>query len=163
MEKILKAVYNRPGLSKSLRLVSHLAGIFAFCLFLYVFICSALGSLLSAAKLCIIIGVSYVIVSLARKIINAKRPYEIYGFYESPPKEKNGVSFPSRHTFLVFAIATLCLPQAPLPSVILFILGGLLAVSRVLIGIHFIRDVLCGALLGIVSSLIGLFTLFPYI
>ncbi len=162
MEKILRTVYNRPRLSKALRLVSHLAGIFAFCLFLYVFICSALSSPLSAAKLCITLGVSYVIVSLARKIINAPRPYEIYSFYEAPPKEKKGVSFPSRHTFLVFAIATLCLPMYPLPSVILFILGGLLAVSRVLIGIHFIRDVLCGALLGVVSSLIGLFTLFPY-
>ncbi len=162
MEKLLKSVYKRPVLSKFLRLVSHLAGIFAFCLFLFVFIRLALHSPLSAAKLCIIIGASYVIVSLTRKIINAPRPYEIYDFYEAPPKEKKGVSFPSRHTFLVFAIATVCLPASPLPAIILFVLGVLLAVSRVLIGIHFIRDVLCGALLGVISSLVGLFTLFPY-
>ena len=36
-------------------------------------------------------------------------------------------------------------------------MGLALAASRVLLGIHFIRDVLCGALVGVISGLIGIF------
>lgn len=162
MVNLLKSIYKRPKLSRTLRLFSHLAGIFAFVLFLYVSVCAWISSPLSAVKLCVIIGLSYVIVSIFRKLINAPRPYEVYDFYVSVPKEKKGVSFPSRHTFLVFAIATVCFPAAALPAIILFVLGTVLAISRVLLGIHFVRDVLCGALLGVISSVIGLLTLFPY-
>lgn len=162
MEKILRAVYSRPALTKGLRLVSHLAGIFAFVLFSFVVITLAISGLLSAIKLCAIIALPYVVVSLVRRLINAPRPYELYDFYKAPPKQKSGVSFPSRHTFLVFAIAVACLPVLFVPSVILMVLGVMLAVSRVLIGIHFIRDVAAGALLGILSSVIGLATISPF-
>ena len=162
MEKILRAVNKRPALCRGLRLVSHFAGIFAFILFAFVFMLAVISSPLSAVKLCAIIGLSYVAVSLARRFINAPRPYEVYDFYESPPKDKKGVSFPSRHTFLVFAIATVCMPASAVPAIILLVLGVLLAVSRVLIGIHFIRDVVTGAMLGILSSVLGLLILNPF-
>ncbi len=160
MEKILKKVYNKKGLCRLLRLISHFAGIFAFFLFAAVFALTLLNSPLGAIKLCFILLISYILVSLFRRMVNAPRPYELYGFYERKPKDKIGVSFPSRHTFLVFAIATLCFPTLPALSLVLFALGILLALSRVLLGIHFIRDVVCGALLGIISSALGLLILF---
>ncbi len=163
MESVLLKVSNNRRLCKILRFVSHLAGILAFVLFLSTFILTLLSSPIGAVKLLIILGVSYALVSLFRKIINAPRPYELYSFYKVPPKSKFGVSFPSRHTFLVFAIGTLCFPLLPLPSVILLLFGVMQAISRVLLGIHFIRDVVCGAILGIISSIIGLLTLFPYL
>ena len=162
MEKILKYVYGRKRLSKALRLISHGAGFVAFWVFCFVATRTALLSPISALKLCAIIGLSYLIVSAARRFIDAPRPYETYGFYENAPKNKKGVSFPSRHTFLMFAIATAVFPSAPISASVLAALGLLLAVSRVLLGIHFIRDVLCGALLGIISSLLGLFILSPF-
>ena len=163
MESVLLKVNKNPRLCKLLRLVSHLAGILAFVLYLCVFIMTLLFSFFGALKLLIILGVSYVLVSIFRKKINAPRPYELYDFYELPPKSKRGVSFPSRHVFLVFAISTLCFPLLPLPSIILLLFAVMQAVSRVLLGIHFIRDVVCGALLGVLSSVIGLLVLFPYI
>lgn len=163
MESVLLKVNKKPRLCRLLRLVSHLAGILAFLLYLSVFIMTLLFSAFCALKLLIILGVSYVLVSIFRKKINAPRPYELYSFYEVPPKSKRGVSFPSRHVFLVFAISTLCFPLLPLPSLILLLFAVTQAVSRVLLGIHFIRDVVCGAILGVLSSVIGLLVLFPYI
>ena len=162
MEKLLRYVYERKKLSRTLRLVSHGAAFAAFLAFCFVVIRTALLSPLSAFKFCAIIGSSYVVVSAVRRFIDAPRPYEIYDFYENAPKSKEGVSFPSRHTFSIFAIATAVAPTAPIVATVLAILGLLLAVSRVLLGIHFIRDVLCGALLGIISSVIGLFILSPF-
>jgi len=41
----------------------------------------------------------------------------------------------------------------------LLLFGIVLAVSRVLLGIHFIRDVVCGAAVGVISGLVGIFFL----
>ena len=163
MESVLLKVNKKPRLCKFLRLISHLTGILAFILYLSTFVLTLLSSALGALKLLIILGVSYVLVSIFRKKINAPRPYELYDFYDLPPKSKRGVSFPSRHVFLVFAISTLCFPLLPLPSIIVRLFAVMQAVSRVLLGIHFIRDVVCGALLGVLSSVIGLLVMFPYI
>ena len=162
MEKLLKSVYKNKTLTAFLRILSHLASIFTFILFCFTTAAIATTSLVSALRFCVVIGAPYVIVSVARRMINAKRPYELYDFYETAPKNKTGVSFPSRHSFLIFAIATASLPISPVAASILFVLGVLLAISRVLTGIHFIRDVLAGALIGIFISLVGLFILSPF-
>ncbi len=162
MESLLKSIYKNRKLAKALRLVSHSAGIYAFFLFLYVCAHNLFISPMSSLKLCIILGSSYIAVSLVRKFIDAPRPYELYEFFDSAPKNKKGHSFPSRHTFLVFAIATLCAPFALIPALVLYLLALFLALSRVLLGIHFIRDVLAGALLGFVCSAIGLLIFRPF-
>ncbi len=162
MERILKRVYLNKPLFSFLRTLSHTASIFAALLFSLLVIKAFLISAVSALKLGAILGGAYIVVSIARWLIDAPRPYEIYDFYEVKPKNRKGLSFPSRHSFLVFAIATAALPAEPVLASILAVLGVFLAVSRVLSGIHFIRDVLTGALLGIISSLIGLLFLFPY-
>ncbi len=162
MEKILRTVYKNKKLLRALRTVSHLTGAFAFVLFSFVSLKTVVASPLGALKLSLILGSSYIIVSLARRFINAPRPYEVYDFYDIPPKDKQGHSFPSRHSFLVFAIAAISAPVAPISAGILAFFGILLATSRVLSGIHFIKDVLTGALLGIICSLIGLLILSPY-
>lgn len=101
-------------------------------------------------------AVPFVLVSLMRKVINAPRPYELLDFYLSAPKNKKGESFPSRHTFSIFLIATLCLPWRIYVAVTLAVLGVVLAVCRVLLGYHFVRDVAAGFLLGVISGVIGI-------
>ncbi len=162
MERILRAVYENKKLFRILRAISHLTSGFAFVLFCFITLRTLISSPIAALKLTAIIGGAYVVVSLARWLIDAPRPYEIYGFYDTPPKNRKGLSFPSRHSFLVFAIATVAAPTAPISAAFLAILGVLLAASRVLSGIHFIKDVTVGALSGIISSIIGLLILFPY-
>ena len=105
-------------------------------------------------------GVPFVALSLARRAIDAPRPYEVYGLEPLIPKESRGKSFPSRHVFSICVIGTSLLYLAPPLGAALLALGALLAAARVLSGLHFGKDVLVGALIGVLSAIMG-FVLIP--
>jgi membrane-associated phospholipid phosphatase len=46
-------------------------------------------------------------------------------------------------------------------GIILLALGVLLCIARVLLGIHFVRDVIAGALIGVCSAALGILILAP--
>ena len=105
---------------------------------------------------CILVpGVSFVLVTLVRRWINAPRPYEKLEIDPIIHKDTKGKSMPSRHVFSLFVIAMTYLWVWPVLGVILLVLGVVLAGLRVIGGVHFPRDVLAGALCGIVSALVG--------
>lgn len=109
---------------------------------------------------CVLVpGVSFVAVSVLRRVINAKRPYEALEFQPLLQKDKRGESFPSRHVFSVFVIAFAFYYTFVPVGIVLTALGVLLAVVRVLGGVHFPRDVLCGAAIGILCDVVGFFLL----
>lgn len=101
--------------------------------------------------------VSFLLLSVIRKGINAKRPYEVFETSPVIPKSTKGKSFPSRHVFSIFVIGTTFLYACPIPAlgIVVLILGVLLAVLRVVSGVHFPRDVIAGSLFGIACSIIG--------
>ena len=100
--------------------------------------------------------VGYALVTLLRRLLNAPRPYELYSFYEIAPKGKEGSSFPSRQAYSALAIATLTFIVSRMLAVIFLVLSVLMCLCRVLLGIHFIRDVSAGALIGIAAGVIGI-------
>lgn len=103
-------------------------------------------------------AVSFLLLTLLRKKINAPRPYELFEFKPLLKKDTKGKSFPSRHVFSGFVIAGTIWWQYPAVSVVLFAMGAVLAVLRVLSGVHFPKDVLAGAICGILcAGLPGLF------
>lgn len=156
-EAALYRVYRDKSLSEILRISSIVIVLATIYMFLFKLAeLFSIGAYMHIARLAIITAIPFVIVSIARKIINAPRPYDIYPFYEVAPKSKKGSSFPSRHVFSVFVIAAALIPYAPISAALLGLLGVLLATMRILLGIHFIRDTVAGALLGIVSGVIGL-------
>lgn len=105
---------------------------------------------------CVLVpGVSFAAVTLVRRWINAPRPYEALEIDPIIHKDTKGQSLPSRHVFSMFVIAVTYLWIQPWMGVILLLLGVVLAVLRVLGGVHFPRDVLVGALCGIGSGLVG--------
>ena len=153
----LYRVYRDKTLSEILRISSIvivLATVYTFVFKLAELF--SIGAYMHVARLAIITAIPFVIVTIARRIINAPRPYEMYPFYDAAPKNKKGSSFPSRHIFSVFVIAAALVAYAPVAAALLAVCGILLAVMRVLLGIHFIRDTVAGAILGIVSGVIGL-------
>ncbi len=101
-------------------------------------------------------SVSFVCVSIFRTLYGAKRPYEKYGFEPLLPKDTQAKSFPSRHVFSIFVIATVICFVWPVVGVCLLWLGMVLAVLRVVMGVHFPGDVLAGAVIGVVSGCIGM-------
>ena len=101
--------------------------------------------------------VSFVVLSVARHYINAPRPYEkIEGLVPLYNKKTVGKSFPSRHTFSGFVIGTVALFFNLHIGAEVLVLSLVLAVCRILCGVHYLRDTIVGALFGIASGLIGM-------
>lgn len=106
-------------------------------------------------KALLVPAISFLIVSVFRNLYNAPRPYEIYRIKPIINKDSKGKSFPSRHVFSVFVIATsIYFISVPL-GIILGLVGLVIALVRVLGGVHFPRDVIAASLVGILSGIIG--------
>ena len=106
-------------------------------------------------------GISFALVTVLRKAVNAPRPYEVFGVAPVIPKDTHGNSFPSRHSFSIFVIAMAfcaCCPLAWAGSAML-VAGVVLAGIRVVSGVHFPRDVVAGALLGVAAGAAGFWLL----
>lgn len=94
-----------------------------------------------------------------RAAIDAPRPYERLGIDPLIRKDTKGRSFPSRHVFSIYAIATCWLAVSLPMGLALMAAGVILAWTRVLGGVHTPRDVVAGALLGIALCGLGCFVL----
>lgn len=102
-------------------------------------------------------GISFVLLSIFRKLINRPRPYEVFDIPSVIKKDTKGQSFPSRHVFSATIIAMTFLLASPWMwlGIIFLVVSVLLAVVRVLSGVHFISDVLAGIAVGVVSAILG--------
>lgn len=150
-------VLRRPGLTAAVRLcVRILPGMvyLAYPLML-VWLLIAHRSLLLRALLVPLLG--FLTVTVLRARIDAPRPYEALGIPAITPKETKGKSFPSRHAACAGVIAMTALGVMPPLGAVLLLLAVLICVSRVLAGVHFIRDVLAGLALGVAIGFVGMF------
>lgn len=156
MERLLFKIYNSKKSTALLNAVSHISVILVLLGYFSVLHFSYADGLVKTVKLLALSAVPFLTVSIFRYLFNAPRPYELYGFYKSLPKHKSGKSFPSRHVFSSFLIATLAFNYSIILGVLLAALSFVLACARVLLGIHFVRDCIAGALIGVISGIIGI-------
>lgn len=104
-------------------------------------------------------AVSFVLVTILRRIINAPRPYEKFDIPPVIEKDTKGKSFPSRHVFSVFIIAVAIFYSHPGPGILIGMIGVAMAVIRVLGGVHEVRDVAAGAVIGLFCGIVGFYIL----
>ena len=156
MRKAILRVYSSPPLVRALNFISRAmlwifvpAYLFALYSFLKVGITEAFIFALKT-------GVPFVMVSVARRAVDAPRPYELYGFPNPPPREKTGSSFPSRHVFSAALISAIYFEVFIPIAVILIFFTLLLSATRVLLALHFVRDVLFGAALGFIFGVLDI-------
>ncbi len=156
MEKLLRTVYASEKKKKCLAIIGKACVCTNVVFFALNLVILALGDdWLDAVIAAGAAAIGYLAVTVARKLINLPRPYEVYSFYTVKPREKKGESFPSRHCYSAFVISTLSWLVSPMVFAALLILAILIATTRVLLGIHFVRDVVCGGLTGIAFGVTG--------
>ena len=111
----------------------------------------------SFLKFFIVPLVTLIVVTIMRYVINAQRPYEKYEFTPVVAKDTKGKSFPSRHTASAFIIAMAFMYLKIELGIIMFVIATIIAITRVVSGAHFVRDVIGGAFIGILIGSFGFY------
>jgi len=97
-------------------------------------------------------------VELLKLMIRRKRPFAGMDDIRVVGAKARGHSFPSGHTSQVFFMATLLFQHFEfglLTGLVLYALAILVGITRIYLGMHYPRDVLGGAILGISWGLVG--------
>lgn len=92
-------------------------------------------------------------VSILRKVINRKRPFEVFKIKPIITHEIGG-SFPSKHASSAMIIAIFTYWINPVVGSLTIGLALLTAISRVLAGIHYLTDVVAGIFIAFLFSMI---------
>ena len=122
--------------------------IFSFLVLLF---CTFNISHMLALKIALVCGISFLICTILRKIINAPRPQINDSIYT----KKTGESFPSRHVFSCLIIAFSWMQIHLLFGIVLAILGLILGYARVKIGAHHVSDIVGSLVLALICAGVG--------
>lgn len=149
--KMTKPFRENPKLAKALHILNKLftGGMYLAYPLLLVYLFMIKDSMF--LKALFVPASSFILLSFFRRKINRKRPYETFEMPPIIPKKTKGNSFPSRHVFSASIIAMTFLFVSPWSwlGVVFLCLSCLLAVVRVVSGVHYISDVLAGLLVAI--------------
>lgn len=114
------------------------------------------GSYVATVRIILVPMMGFLAVTIMRKFINAPRPYTLYNITPIIHKSKACESFPSRHTFSITIIAMAILYyNLPLGAVML-VLAVVLGITRVIAGVHFVKDVTAAWTIAVVWGIVGL-------
>ncbi len=91
-----------------------------------------------------------------KPLIARSRPCDVFKEVDILIRHPGGFSFPSGHTYLSFAAATvICFMNKKL-GILAFIFAVVMGFSRMYLFVHFPSDVVAGALLGVVVALFNI-------
>ena len=161
--KRIESIYTHKHLVGVMRCVGMLAVLFTVAAFCHMLAVSFIASAMTGVKLLAVSAIPFALVTVMRRALNWPRPYQVYDLSSvgiDRPKDKDGCSFPSRHVFSSFLIGVLAIEISLPLAIAVLLLGALLAACRAALAIHFVKDVVFGAILGTVSGLIGLFSIY---
>lgn len=163
--KMTQPFRDNPDMAKGIHIANKLCtGIMYLAypvLLVYLFFYGKYSSYFSFEKALLVPAISFVILSVGRALINRKRPYEAFGIPPVIPKDTKGNSFPSRHVFSATMIAMTFLLMSPWSwlGIIFLFVSAMLAVIRVVSGVHYISDVVAGIGVAMIAAIIGYITI----
>ena len=152
---------DNPNMAKGLHIANKICtGIMYLAyplLLVYLFFYGKYSSYLSFWKAFFVPAVSFVFLTVVRAVINRPRPYEKFEVAPVIPKDTKGNSFPSRHVFSASIIALTFIFHSPWVEVglVFLVVSILLAVVRVVSGVHYISDVIAGIAVAVIAALVG--------
>ena len=151
----ISAPFRTPGRTRLLNFLNRLLTGLCYVLYPLLLLYLAIQWDTRILRALITPAIAFVLLSIVRKRINFPRPYQVLEIRPLIHKDTKGKSMPSRHVFCVFMIAMTYLWILPQMGILLLAVGVLLAAVRVIGGVHFPRDVLAGAAVGIAAGLLG--------
>lgn len=148
-----------PRLITALRLFNRLVVVVMYLAYLVILVgiiwwhrTSASSVLVAVAPSVLVPGIGFGLLTWGRHRLNAPRPYDEWAIEPLIPREKHGESLPSRHVFSATVISLVVWHVSWPAGLVLMALTVLLALARVLGGVHYPRDVFAGLLCGIVCG-----------
>ncbi len=110
-----------------------------------------------AVGIVVAIVISDAVVFVLDSLYFRPRPYRVLGNVYLPVGRDSSSSFPSGNSARAFAIASLATLLKGRKYATLFIVACGIAISRVLVGVHFPLDIIGGAFLGITIGVVAVF------
>lgn len=146
-----RAVRRHKALPKIIRIMNRVTTAFVYIFFPFMlFYLTDFGrefgfDLLNTLVIC---ATGFLLVTLLRRFINRKRPYTVYAYEPVIPRKENVGSMPSRHVFSAFIIAFAAYQMGAVWFAVMITVGALIAVLRVVGGVHYITDVAAAFLIA---------------
>lgn len=147
----------RPGVVRALNIVNHGIVVVFYAAYALLLGWACVSDPWKLAPLVGVTAVGFAAVSFFRRRFNAPRPYECCAIAPLIARDGAGKSFPSRHAFSAFAIAASWFAASAPVAVVLLVAAVVLAICRVLGGVHFPRDVVVGVLIGSATGALAAF------
>ena len=147
----------RPGVVRALNIVNRGIVIVFYVVYALLLGWACVSDPWRLVPLVGVTAVGFAAVSFFRRRFNAPRPYECCSIAPLIARDGAGKSFPSRHAFSAFAIAASWFAASAPVAVVLLVAAVVLAICRVLGGVHFPRDVVVGALIGSATGALAAF------
>ena len=124
----------------------------AFCILAFLFYGTSFSSL--GAKLALSLVASGVITQLIKRLVSRLRPFQTMKELHIKKIGIDAYSFPSGHTCAAFSMGVTIFMFSHRLGIISLPQSLLVGISRIYLGVHFPSDVLVGAFIGSISSVL---------
>lgn len=149
--RLNNAIRKSKAISDALPVLDKLLTAYVFCVYCSVLVFLLIKEEFSAVLYTLVLcGIGFVFVTSLRRAISRERPYFSQGYQPIISKGKNSFSMPSRHVYSVFVIALASFQIGFWFFAINIVCGILIALLRVIGGVHYISDVAVSALCALI-------------
>ena len=155
-DKLAAPFVGHPKRITALRVSNHIVTAFMYVLYITTLIILFVNQNTRNLVLSVAVSASgFAIVTVFRNLLNVPRRYEVTGTPSLLGKTKPGKSFPSRHLYSAAVITMTALWLWPPVGIAALVVTVLMAVIRVVGGVHYVRDVAVGAAGGVIWAALG--------